>query len=50
MVTQTGSDKLDLAHSVLGTRDPYDDCHFLQIEKQQRDWKESDGRVESVLI
>lgn len=39
MITQTGPDKLDLAPSVLGIRDPYDECHFLQIEKQQREGK-----------
>lgn len=52
MITQTGSDKLDLAPSVLGTRDPYDECHFLQIEKQQREgkWWESWERVDTECL
>lgn len=43
MIAQTPNDKLDLAHSVLGIRDSYDECHFLQIEKEQGDRRGSGG-------
>lgn len=43
MIAQTLSDKLALAHSVLEIRDPYDECHFLQIEKEQGDQRGSEG-------
>lgn len=43
MIAQTLSDKLDLAHSVLEIRDPYDECHFLQIEKEQWEQRGSEG-------